>query len=158
MKKMTPWGVGPKIMFPGYAILIVFSWLPIKVNISEILYIPRTYLTIAAIILIGIGILILAAANADIRQALKANRLITTGLYSRIRNPMYTSHIFFIMPGTCLLTNNIVVFLSLLFTFIFFNILIPKEEKDLEDNFGGEYLRYKARTRRLLPKLLKTDK
>jgi hypothetical protein len=30
MKKMTLWGVGPKIMFPGYAILILLSWLPLK--------------------------------------------------------------------------------------------------------------------------------
>lgn len=153
MKKMTLWGVGPKIAIPGYTILIVLSLLPVKVNISEILHIPRTYLTIAAIILIGIGILMLATANAYIRKALKANRLITEGLYSRIRNPMYAAHIFFLMPGVSLLINNALVFLSVFFTYLIFMILIPKEEKDLEDNFGSEYLRYKARTGRLLPKL-----
>ncbi len=154
MKKMTLWGVGPKIMFPGYAILVLLSWLPLKLNISEILHVPKIYLIIAAIILIGIGILILAKASPEIKKALKANRLITTGLYSRIRNPMYTSHIIFIMPGVSLLINNALVFLSIIFTYFIFMILIPKEEKDLEDNFGSEYLQYKTRTGRLLPKLL----
>lgn len=157
MKKMTIWGVGPKIMFPGYAILVLLSWLPLKLNISEILHVPKIFLIIAAIILIGIGILMLKTGNAEIKKALKANRLITTGLYSRIRNPMYASHLFFIMPGVCLLINNAMIFLSIIFTYIIFLILIPKEEKDLEDNFGTEYLRYKARTGRLLPKFTIKD-
>lgn len=157
MKKMTLWGVGPKIMFPGYAILILMSWFPLKVNISEILYVPGAYLTIAAVILIGIGIIILALANVEIKKALKVNRLITKGLYSRIRNPMYTSHIFFIMPGVCILINNAWVFLSVFFTYFIFLLLIAKEEKDLEDNFGNEYLRYKARSGRLLPKFFNKD-
>lgn len=157
MKKMTLWGVGPKIMFPGYAILILLSWLPLKLNISVILHVPQSCLLIAAIILTSIGILMLATANAEIKKALKADRLITTGLYSRIRNPMYASHIFFIMPGVCLLINDIKTLLSILLTVFIFLILIPGEEKNLEDNFGSEYLRYKARTSRLLPKFFIKD-
>ncbi len=108
-------------------------------------------------ILIGIGILMLTTANAEIKKALKANKLITTGLFSRIRNPMYASHIFFIMPGVCLLINNAMVFLSVIFALIIFLILIAKEEKDLEENFQVEYLRYKTGTGRLLPKIINKD-
>lgn len=152
MKKMTAWGVGPRIMIPGYCILLVLSWLPVKLNISKIFHIPRPYLTVVAIILLGIGIVMLTTADSEIKKALKANKLVTTGLFSRIRNPMYASHIFFIMPGVCLLTNNAMVFLSVIFAFILFLVLVPGEEKDMEENFGIEYLQYKSRTGRLLPK------
>jgi protein-S-isoprenylcysteine O-methyltransferase Ste14 len=152
MKKMTLWGVGPKIMFPGYTILFILSLLPVKINISEILNIPRTGLTVAAIIFMSIGIVMLAIAASEIKKSLKVNQLITAGLYSRIRNPMYAAHIFFLMPGICLLINDVKTLLSIIFTIIIFLILISGEEKVLADNFGSEYLRYKTRTGRLLPK------
>lgn len=67
---------------------------------------------------------------------------------------MYAAHIFFIMPGVCLLTNNIITFFSVICTVIIFNILILQEEKELEENFGVEYVNYKKRVRRLLPKII----
>ena len=152
MKKMTIWGIGPKIMFPGYSILFILSWMPVKLSISGILNVPGIYTICVSLIFICIGIIILAFTNSDIKKAVKTNQLITTGMFSRIRNPMYASHIFFIMPGVCLLTNNAITLLSILCTVMIFNILILKEEKVLEENFGVEYLNYKKRVRRLLPK------
>ena len=153
MKKMTIWGVGPKIMAPGYFILFILSWIPVKISITGIINIPGLYLIVIAFILICMGIIMLAAANSDIKKAIKTNQLITTGMFSRIRNPMYAAHIFFLIPGVCLLTNNTITLFSIICTVILFNILIPKEEKVLEENFGIEYINYKNRVGRLLPKL-----
>ncbi len=153
MKKRTIWGVGPKIMFPAYSILFVLSWIPLKISIREIINIPGLYITSVSLLLICIGIVMLAAANMEIKRALEKNRLVTGGLFSRIRNPMYAAHIFFIMPGICLLTDKAITLLTVLFTLLIFNLLISKEEKDLEENFGTEYLNYKERVGRLLPKL-----
>jgi len=153
MKKMTIWGVGPKIMAPGYFILFILSWIPVKISITGIINIPGLYLIVIAFILICMGIIMLAAANSDIKKAIKTNQLITTGMFSRIRNPMYAAHIFFLIPGVCLLTNNAITLFSIICTVILFNILIPKEEKVLEENFGIEYINYKNRVGRLLPKL-----
>ena len=153
MRKMSLWGVGPRIMIPGYLILFILSWVPVKINIKGILDISGLYISAVSIILILIGIIMLAAANLDIKKAVNKNQLITTGLFSYIRNPMYGSHIFFIMPGVCLLTNNAVTLFSILCTLIIFYILIPKEEDVLEENFGEEYLDYKNKVRRLIPRL-----
>lgn len=153
MKKMTIWGVGPQIMFPAYSILFVLSWIPIKISILRILSVPGLYITAISLILICIGIILLGITNSQIKDALKTNQLITTGLFSRLRNPMYAAHLFFLMPGICLLTNNAITLLSIICTVIIFKALISKEEKVLEENFGIEYMKYKKRVRRLLPKL-----
>lgn len=71
MKKMTLWGVGPKIMAPGYFILFVLSWIPIKIRIREFINIPGFYIIVVSLILICIGIIMLAAINSDIKKAIK---------------------------------------------------------------------------------------
>lgn len=153
MKKRTIWGVGPKIMAPGYFILFILSWMPVKISIQGILNIPGLYLIVLSLILICMGIIMLAMANMEIKKAMETNQLVTTGLFSRIRNPMYAAHIFFIMPGVCLLTNNVITLLTILCTVIIFYVFISKEEKDLEENFGFEYINYKNSAGRLLPKV-----
>ena len=153
MKKMTIWGVGPKIMTPGYLILFVLSRIPVKISIRETLNIPGVYINAVSFILIFLGIIMLAVASMDIKKALEKGQLATSGLFSRMRNPMYASHIIFIMPGVCFLTDKALTLLSIFCTLILFYSLISKEEKDLEENFGTEYTDYKKRVRRLLPGL-----
>ena len=155
MKKRTIWGVGPKIMIPGYSILFVLSWAPVKISIRETLNVPGFSIIAVSLILVCTGIVMLAIANIEIKKALDKNLLVTAGLFSKIRNPMYVAHMFFIMPGVCLLTNNAITLFSVPCTMIIFNIFIFKEEKVLEDNFGVEYVNYKNRVGRLLPKVLK---
>ncbi len=143
--------ISPKIMFPGYLILFVLSWVPVKINIKEILNVPGLYIISLSLILVITGVVMLAHANVSIKKAVDTNQLITSGLFRYIRNPMYGAHIYFIMPGICLLTNNAVTLLSVICTVILFNLLISKEEKILEENFGAEYVDYKKRVGRLIP-------
>jgi len=152
VKKMSMWGVGPKIMLPSYLILMILSFAHLRISISGSLNMPRSYLSIAAWIIICIGIIILLIADLQIRNALKENQLFTKGIFSVIRNPIYAAHIFFIMPGFCLLSDNILTALSLLCAGILFNILIAKEEKVLDENFGEKYREYKSKVSRLLPR------
>jgi len=75
----------------------------------------------------------------------QAKELVTTGLYSRIRHPVY---IFgglgyvglFVAWGNWILTAVFVALQTLQFQ------RMRKEEKVLEEAFGEEYRRYKART------------
>jgi protein-S-isoprenylcysteine O-methyltransferase Ste14 len=75
----------------------------------------------------------------------KATTLVTSGLYSRIRNPIYVSG--------ALLILGIVIWTGRPLLLLFFAVLIPmqvyrsrKESEALEAKFGAEYIEYKRKT------------
>jgi protein-S-isoprenylcysteine O-methyltransferase Ste14 len=75
----------------------------------------------------------------------EARQLITRGLYSKIRNPIYVF-------GSCVIAGAILVFGKPIFLLIFL-VLIPlqiwragKESAVLEAAFGDEYRKYRAGT------------
>jgi protein-S-isoprenylcysteine O-methyltransferase Ste14 len=77
--------------------------------------------------------------------AAKAQRLVTSGLYSRIRNPIY------VFGG--LVIAAFVVYIGRPVLLLAFVVLVPmqivrarKESQVLEEKFGDEYRAYKART------------
>jgi protein-S-isoprenylcysteine O-methyltransferase Ste14 len=74
----------------------------------------------------------------------KASELVTTGIYSRIRNPIY------LFGGLAIIGLFLYInpkWLLLLVVLIPMQIVrIRKEERVLADKFGEEYQRYKSRT------------
>ncbi len=82
------------------------------------------------------------------------SKLITTGLYRYIRNPMLLGLFLFLLGLGFLLGS-----LSLIFVFtplfVVINVLYLKaiEEKEMEKKFGKQYLEYKKRVPMFFPKL-----
>lgn len=78
-------------------------------------------------------------------------KLVTSGPYSRTRNPM-TLGAFFLYAGIGIWMNSGVLIIlsmivfSILLTFIYFH-----ETRELVERFGGEYLDYRKRTPFLVP-------
>ena len=75
----------------------------------------------------------------------KATTLVTTGIYSRIRNPIY----FF----GALMFAGVIVWAGRPVFFLIFLVILPmqvirarKEEQVLTEKFGDEYLEYKRKT------------
>ena len=81
-------------------------------------------------------------------------KLVTTGLYSRVRNPMVLGWIVMLFGVGVLLSS---ISLVAIFTplFILLNVLYLKtiEEKEMEKKFGEEYLKYKQSVPMFLPRL-----
>lgn len=75
----------------------------------------------------------------------QARKLVTTGLYSRFRNPIYYfAAVAF--AGLFIVIGNPILFLAFI---LFYSYQIPrmrKEAKVLEQAFGDEYRRYRAKT------------
>ena len=78
----------------------------------------------------------------------KDQKLVTTGVYSKVRHPMYSAHILWGIGNALVFTNWIIGPLMLIFQIPFFMYRIPREEKLLESQFE-EYSDYKKRTRAL---------
>ena len=90
------------------------------------------------------------------RQAVgkvEADFLCTVGPYAHIRNPLYFGN-FLIGLGLCIAINEWYAFALFIVSYAFvYSIVIPYEEKFLQERFADAYAEYKARTGRLVPRL-----
>jgi len=104
---------------------------------------------VAGICLLGIGFVLWTTARFQLGRSLtvtaQAKQLVTRGLYSKIRNPIYVF-------GSCVIAGLILVMGRPMWLLVFL-IVIPlqiwrarKESSVLEVAFGEEYRRYRAGT------------
>lgn len=81
-------------------------------------------------------------------------KLLTSGPYGFMRNPLYLGGNLFIFLGTSLILGTVV---GVILTFLhlpFVNLMVKKEEKDLEKKFGKEFLDYEKKVPRWIPKFI----
>ncbi|ANN67131.1 methyltransferase family protein [Bordetella bronchialis] len=105
---------------------------------------------IAGIALIVAGFWLLASAWRALYQAQTAHRLATTGPYARIRHPQYVAFIL-VMLGFLLQWPTIVTLLMFPVLVVVYVRLAKSEERDMEADFGSEYVRYRDRTAAFIP-------
>ena len=101
------------------------------------------------------GGVIIAEAFFEFRSikrinGLKADKVISTGIYRFSRNPQLIGYHLFLI-GFSLPYRSILAIILILIHLIIMNfIFVSGEEKFLEKSLGDEYARYKKRTRRWL--------
>ncbi len=78
----------------------------------------------------------------------KQNSLVTTGIFSISRNPIYVGIIFIFLGFSIAIKSWLVILRLPLFIYLYRSI--EKEEKLLERKFGKEYIEYKSKTSRFL--------
>jgi protein-S-isoprenylcysteine O-methyltransferase Ste14 len=126
------------------ALLAAVVWVAFHLNLVD-----WTPVKIAGAVLAAAGVVLLVTARLQLGGAFsvkaKASKLVTTGLYSKIRNPIYVFGAVAIVGVAIVLQNWILV--------AFVVVLVPlqlyrarKEEAVLAEAFGEEYARYKAGT------------
>ncbi len=81
------------------------------------------------------------------------HELVTRGIYSIIRHPMYASHWLWVIAQPLLLQNWIAGFLGVLTFIPFYFLRVKAEEQMMLDSFGTKYQEYMKTTGRVLPKL-----
>ncbi|MDI7275168.1 MAG: isoprenylcysteine carboxylmethyltransferase family protein [Anaerolineae bacterium] len=97
------------------------------------------------------GLLLWAAAVIQLTAGFSRGRLVTTGAYGIVRNPIYSSATFFILPAVALMTLTWVYLVPSVFLYVGVMIFIGEEEKRLTRAFGKAYEDYMARVDRLVP-------
>jgi protein-S-isoprenylcysteine O-methyltransferase Ste14 len=98
-----------------------------------------------------LGLLLSGAARVQLRIGFSQGKLVTTGVYGIVRNPIYSSMTFFILPAIALIALTWFYFVVSVFVYVGVIIFIGKEEEQLAKVFGKEYEDYKARVDRLVP-------
>jgi len=79
-------------------------------------------------------------------------RLVTDGVFKRIRHPMYAAHVLWGIAQTLLLPNFIAGPLALVLMFAVIVLRVPREERAMIEEFGDEYRQYMKTTGRVFPK------
>jgi protein-S-isoprenylcysteine O-methyltransferase Ste14 len=102
-------------------------------------------------ILLVPGLILWGSAVIQLLTGFSKGKLVTTGAYGVVRNPIYSSVTFFILPAVALLTLTWVYFVPSVFLYMGVMIFIGVEEKQLTEAFGKEYEDYTARVDRLIP-------
>lgn len=115
------------------------------------------YIWVFGFVLLCIGIII-HGWSRYVRHEMAASwamseehRLVTTGPYSRVRHPSYTSY-FLSFIGLCFLLPSLIS-LILLVGFWGYHRIAVIEEDHLLQHFGGSYREYMKRTGRFFPGL-----
>lgn len=103
--------------------------------------------------LLLLGLILWATAVAQLLMGFSEGKLVTGGAYGVVRNPIYSSVTFFILPAVALLTFTWVYLIASVFLYIGVMTFIGKEEEQLTHAFGKEYEAYRARVHRLVPLL-----
>jgi len=113
---------------------------------------------VAGTVLLVVGLWLFYRAHADLGkfwsitlEVRENHRLISHGIYRRVRHPMYSALLLYSV-GQALAVPNWVAGPSYLVSFgILFAFRIRAEERMMVAALGDEYLSYMARTKRLLP-------
>lgn len=84
-------------------------------------------------------------------ETAEGHRLVTSGIYARLRHPIYTSLILWAAAQALLLHNFAAGWSGAVAVALIWFIRVPREEQLMLEEFGEEYRKYMARTGRLIP-------
>ena len=121
-------------------------------------YSLRTGPLVAGVMCFVIGLWLFYRSHADLGtnwsitlEVREQHRLITQGVYRRIRHPMSSALVLYAVAHALVIPNwvagpsNVVAFAVL------FALRVRPEERMMLEQFGDEYTAYMARTKRLVP-------
>lgn len=153
-KNLPMYGVGPIYVAVIMLITILF------VVLSILNYIPKFSVKVLKYPLMVMGIILIfisiymwykSVIKDKVDKYILKGKLLTTGIYSYTRNPIYSAFTI-LVTGVLLIINNYYLFILPFIYWIFLTILmIHTEEKWLETEFGVEYLEYKKKVNRCIP-------
>jgi protein-S-isoprenylcysteine O-methyltransferase Ste14 len=78
-------------------------------------------------------------------------RLLTEGIYSRIRHPRYVE-VLLVIASLALIANNLASYVNWIIGIPSVLLIVRIEERELRDRFGAEYEAYCARVPRFVPR------
>lgn len=155
-KHLSVLGVGPLYVI-SILILTIIALILNQLNVVYKIKVLNKFLIILAIIsiLIAISLWVSAVLFSKVRTKIKENTLVTTGVYSIVRNPIYSAFLF-LFTGILLFTRNLYLLIFPIIFWIYLTYLLKEtEEKWLKDKFKEEYQKYMKKVNRIIPNIFK---
>ena len=149
--RMTRWGIGP--IYATASIAFVAILWALAVSFLPRLTIPyNPFVFDLGIGLLTVGVVILVIALVQVHSAFGRRKLVTSGVYAYMRDPVYAVWLLFIVPGLMLVTGILLLTIAPFLMYALLKILVRREEAYMERTFGKEYLNYKSLVNSVIPK------
>lgn len=150
---MSYFGVGPIYVIVTFILTAIAVYIGkmqyFSIGEIQIMKIPLFILGIVLIVL-GIVLWVQAVIISRIDKNITENKLLTTGAYAWVRNPIYSAFTI-VFTGILCVQNNLILLVLPFIYWLFLSIIVKKEEIVLEKTFGQEYLIYKSKVNRCIP-------
>ena len=107
------------------------------------------------IIVIPLIYLVFSAIGSNISETVftkDSHRLITTGIYTRVRHPLYMVFALSLISFSLLTANWFIAAMSVISMALVLTVVVPKEEKQLIQKFGDDYRNYQKRSGKMWPR------
>lgn len=147
-------GVGPYLI--GLIIIMTLLFFVLSFyNIIPVYKSNQIILSVLGFILIVIGTIFWLSANFNSRidDGIRNNQLITTGIYSKVRHPIYAAFLYAVTGAILIFDNLFLLFLPVIFWLILTVVIKNTEEKWLIELYGDYYLIYSRKVNRFIPKV-----
>ncbi len=115
-------------------------------------YVPLYIRLVILVIMFITAVYLFRSAHVVVEGEHKPDGVITSGAFKLVRHPLYLASILTYL-GLAISTLSLFSLALFVGIFIFYNYLASYEEKLLEEKFGEEYIKYKQRTGKWVPKL-----
>ena len=103
------------------------------------------------LIFIGVALWIYAVLIQRVSKEISSGHLVTIGIYSIVRNPIYLAFLC-VCTGILIAAHNVYLLIIPVVLYIFLTVLMKQtEEKWLLDKFGSEYIEYCKHVNRVIP-------
>ena len=89
---------------------------------------------------------------SELRPNRGEQRLVTGGIRSRLRHPVYAGHLC-LLTANCIAAGSVANFVLLAWFLLTLPFMLHFEERELEKRFGEPYRAYKARVPAIIPRL-----
>ena len=103
------------------------------------------------LIFVGVALWIYAVIIQKISREISSGNLVTTGIYSIVRNPIYLAFLC-VCIGILVTAHNVYLLIFPVTFYVFLTVLMKyTEEKWLLDKFGSDYTEYCKHVNRVIP-------
>ncbi len=156
MKKNTlpVFGVGPIYVVSCLLLTVLGLFLKKKgiLNGGELPGLKSVSMFIGGLLIfIGVSLWIYTVIIQRISREISTGNLVTTGIYSVVRNPIYLAFLC-VCTGILVTAHNVYLLIFPVVFYVFLTVLMKQtEEKWLLDKFGADYIEYCKHVNRVIP-------
>lgn len=148
-----PFGDAGQLILLGVFVLVwVGDSFFLRISTFLSAYIPLHIRLIILVLPIITALYLFRSGHIVVDREHKPDKVITNGAFKYVRHPLYLASILTYL-GLTVSTLSLISLALLLGIFFFYNYIASYEEKLLGAKFGDEYMKYREKTGKWIPKI-----